>query len=94
MSGVAAGTSAQVILLTQDHCAFCEHAKDVLARVARQYPLVVTELDLGTAPGAALAREHNVVFAPGLLLDGALFGYGRVSERRLRRALAARTDEA
>jgi len=32
-----------------------------------------------------------VLFAPGVLLDGKPFGYGRLSERKLRRALAQRT---
>lgn len=81
---------AAITLLTQEHCGYCEHAKEVLARLAAQYPLTVTEIDLGTPEGTALAREHNVLFAPGLLLDGAMFGYGRLSERKLLRALAAR----
>jgi hypothetical protein len=31
-----------------------------------------------------------VLFAPGVLLDGQLLSYGRLSERLLRRHLAAR----
>lgn len=81
---------AAITLLTQEHCGYCAHAKAVLARLAGDYPLTVTEIDLGTPEGAKLARDHHVLFAPGLLLDGTMFGYGRLSERKLRRALAAR----
>ena len=79
-----------VTLLTQTECAFCRHAKDVLARLSEDYPLTVTEVDLGSVEGQGLAVEHGVLFAPGLLLDGEGFGYGRISERKLRRTLARR----
>lgn len=80
----------EVTLLTQTDCAFCRHAKEVLARVGEQYRLTVTEVDLASDEGQGLAVEHGVLFAPGLLLDGEGFGYGRISERKLRRALARR----
>lgn len=76
-----------VTLLTQPNCALCEHARQALARVARDLPLVVEEVDLGSDPGRQLAAENGVLFAPGVLLDGQPFGYGRLSERKLRKAL-------
>ncbi len=81
----------RVTLLTQPNCGLCDHAKDVLARVARDRPLVVEEIDLGSDRGRYLATEAGVVFAPGILLDGQPFGYGRLSERGLRKALTAGT---
>lgn len=81
----------QVTLLTQPNCTLCHHAKQVLARVARDVPLEVEELDLGGDEGRRLAADAGVSFAPGVLLDGRPFGYGRVSERKLRKALAAHT---
>ncbi len=90
-TGQAAPSTVHVTLLTQGHCAYCEHAKQVLDRLAGEFPLAVTETDLGSDEGKRLAVEHGVLFAPGLLLDGQGFGYGRISERKLRRALAART---
>jgi len=76
-----------VTLLTQADCALCEHAKKVLARVGADHPIQVTEIDLASERGRALAAEAGVHFAPGVLVDGRPFGYGRLSERRLRRAL-------
>ena len=77
-----------ITLLTQADCALCEHAKDVLARVRQDHPIEVTEIDLDSPRGKELAGTARVLFAPGILLDGRPFGYGRLSERRLRRALA------
>ena len=76
-----------VTLLTQADCALCEHAMGVLARVGADHPLEITEIDLASGPGRAVAARAGVLFAPGLLVDGRPFGYGRLSERRLRRAL-------
>jgi glutaredoxin len=82
-----------ITLLTQADCALCEHAKKVLARVGEDHPLEVTEIDLASDQGHALAARAGVLFAPGVLVDGRPFGYGRISERRLRRTLASRPAE-
>src|SRR2546423_962509 len=36
----------EITLLTQDHCGFCESAKQILGRPGTVYPLRVTEIDL------------------------------------------------
>jgi hypothetical protein len=82
-----------VTLLTQDDCALCQHAKGVLARVGADHPLEVTEIGLASEQGRALAAQAGVLFAPGVLVDGRAFGYGRLSERRLRRTLGRATGE-
>lgn len=83
-----------ITLLTQDDCVLCEHAKTVLERVRAEHPLNVTEVDLRSEDGAALALEAGVMFAPGVLIDGRPFSYGRLSERRLRKALNRRPSPA
>lgn len=80
----------EVTLLTQEDCASCEVAKEILTRVGREYPLVVHEIDLASAEGQRLASATGVLFAPGVLLDGGSFSYGRLSERKLRRTLDRR----
>ena len=82
----------EVTLLTQDDCAFCDAARQILARVSGEYLLHVREVDLATAEGRRLADTAGVLFAPGVLLDGEGFSYGRLSERKLRRALARRAS--
>lgn len=79
----------RITLLTQSDCHLCEHAKAVLDRVGADHLIEVTEIDLRSDAGRMLAEAAGVLFAPGILLDDRPFGYGRLSERKLRRALAA-----
>ncbi|MGQ0481969.1 MAG: glutaredoxin family protein [Pseudonocardia sp.] len=80
----------RITMLTQPDCAFCEHAEQVLVRVGHDYPLVIRRIALESEEGREMAVRHGVLFAPGVLLDGELVGYGRLSERRLRRQLSRR----
>lgn len=80
----------EVTLLTKTPCAYCDHAKAVLDRVGQDYPLRITEIGLDTVDGEHLARKAGVIFAPGVLIDGEPFSYGRLSERKLRRTLRTR----
>jgi glutaredoxin len=79
-----------VTLLTQDDCAFCDDAKELLARLSREYPLEIQELDLGSDEGRRLAEAGGMMFAPGIVVDGEPFCYGRPSERKIRRELNRR----
>lgn len=76
-----------VLLLTQPGCHFCEHAQEVLDRVAQDYPLRVRHTSLDTDLGQTLAARHGVLFAPAVLVEGEFLSYGRLSERLLRRRL-------
>ncbi len=76
------------VLLTAADCRLCEHARKILQRVSAEHPLDLSTISLDSPEGQRLATAHNVLFAPGLLLDGVMFSYGRVSERKLRRALS------
>lgn len=79
----------RVTLLTQDACSLCDHAKEVLDRVRADHPLELEEISLTTERGKELAMRAGVLFAPGVLLDGSPFAFGRLSERRLRKHLRA-----
>jgi hypothetical protein len=80
----------QITLLSQTSCGLCELAKGILARLGNEYPLSVTEVDLRSEQGRRLAADAGVLFAPGVLVDGQPFCYGRLSERKLRRLLDRR----
>ncbi len=80
----------EVLLLTQEPCAFCDQAKAILDRLAAEYPLTVSTLDLGSPAGQARALRGGILFAPGIFLDDEAFSYGRPSERKLRRELDRR----
>jgi len=77
----------EVVLLTKEDCHFCEQAKDVLARLRGEYDLRVREVALESDEGRSLALEAAAPFPPVVLLNGTTFSYGRLSERKLRKAL-------
>lgn len=79
----------RVTFLTKSDCDLCDQAKRSLARVCDEFEDVTVEIvDMAGAAGQQLAHRAGMVFPPGVLLDGRPFSYGRVSERKLRRALA------
>ena len=84
------GSPIHVLVLTQPACQFCDHAKNVLDRLAREFPFTVREIAFGSSEGQRLALDHGAIFAPAILIDGKLASYGRPSERRLRRLLGKR----
>lgn len=73
-----------ITLLTQPSCTFCDQAKEILSRLTADYSLNVHEIRLDTEEGRKLAIQHAVMFAPGILVDGKLLSYGRLSEKKLR----------
>lgn len=77
----------EITLLTAPSCRLCDDAKVVLERVALDFDLTIESVSIDTTRGQALIIEHQVVFPPGVLIDGTPFSYGRLSERRLRRML-------
>ncbi len=79
-----------ILLLTQEHCGFCEQAKDILDRLSREYWLSVSTLNMGSPEGQRLATRGGLLFPPGVLIDGESFSYGRLSERKLRHELDRR----
>ncbi|MGH2969178.1 MAG: glutaredoxin family protein [Solirubrobacteraceae bacterium] len=80
----------EVILLTQEACAFCDQAKAMLGRLVEDYPITVRLIGLDTPDGERMALSAGVLFPPGIIIDGEPFSYGRPSERKLRRALRSR----
>lgn len=81
---------ARITLVSAPNCHFCDEAKKLLQRLAREYPLEIEEVSLMSPQGEDIATRHGVLFPPGLLLDGSLVGFGRPSERKLRRLLDER----
>lgn len=83
----------EVTLLTQDLCKLCDEAKAVLHRLrltqrGGEFPVHVTTVSLGSERGKQLALAGGVMFRPGVFVDGEPFSYGRLSERKLRKALS------
>lgn len=78
-----------ITILTQSSCPSCERAKEILSQLIPEFTLNVREVGLETDEGRNLALQHGVVFAPGILINGELFSYGRLSENKLRARLSS-----
>jgi glutaredoxin len=76
-----------VTIVTSTGCHLCERAKDVVETVALDHELEVRIVDLNSGEGRRLALLHRMPFPPMVLIDGAVHGHGRISEKRLRRDL-------
>lgn len=82
--------TVNVLILTQQDCAFCDTAKAITDRLSEDYPLAVATLPLDSTNGQVLAMKGGILFPPGIFLDGEPFCYGRPSERKLRREIERR----
>lgn len=80
-----------VTLLTRSDCDYCEQAQGVLNRLSTEFGLQVDTVDMGDSRGRSLAEASQLVFPPGVFIDGELFCHGRLSERKLRRYLRDRS---
>lgn len=83
-----AASTFEIELLTTPGCHFCTHARELLGKLGAEFPIRVREVGLESVEGVAALQRWRVPFPPIVLLDGQLFGYGRLSERRLRQRLS------
>ncbi len=84
----------EVLVLTRADCGFCHAAQEILSRLATEYPLRVTTIDINSPEGQALAMRNGLLFPPGILINGDAFSYGRPSERKIRRTLERMRESA
>ena len=78
-----------VVLLTKEDCELCTQAKGVLTRLQPEFDLRLREVALESEEGRALAAGSGALFPPVVVVDGRPLFYGRLSEKRLRKALAS-----
>jgi hypothetical protein len=76
-----------VVVLTSPACHLCEDALDALAELGREFPIRVREIGMESPQGRELIRMHRPAMPPAVLLDGALFSFGRLPRKKLRRLL-------
>jgi glutaredoxin len=81
----------QITLLTAEGCHYCARARQILERLTQEWPLAVEEVLMHSPEGANMALRDGIAFPPGMYLNGELFGYGRLSEGKLRRRLGELT---
>ena len=74
-------------LISAADCHLCGHARQVLERVRSDHPILIREIDWQSAEGSSLVGRDGVPFPPAFYLGDSCLGYGRLSERALRRRL-------
>ncbi|HEU5212768.1 MAG TPA: hypothetical protein VFU10_08365 [Gaiellaceae bacterium] len=77
---------SSLVYVTADDCHFCEHGREVLDRIGVERREVSFDSD-----DASELAEHGIplAFLPVLTDGERVIAYGRFSEKRLRRDLAA-----
>jgi glutaredoxin len=80
-------TDARVTLYSRPGCHLCDDAREVVARVTAELGERFAERDITQDP--ALLAEHGESI-PVVIVDGVQVDFWRVSEPRLRAALARR----
>lgn len=84
--------SIHLKLVTSAGCHFCREADQLLDNLGQRFPLSIERIDLTSPEGVELARRFRVPFPPVLLIDGQYHAHGRISERKLTRALTRLVD--
>jgi hypothetical protein len=78
------------VLLTRAGCHLCDDARVIVARVVEEFGEQLLERDVDAEPGLAQQFGEQL---PVLFVDDVQLDFWRVSENRLRAALAAGDDE-
>jgi thiol-disulfide isomerase/thioredoxin len=79
----------EIVLVSAPRCHFCDDTSKLLEDLSDAYPLSVRKVELASDEGIAIATRYRVPFPPVLLIDGTYFGHGRISRRKLVKALDA-----
>ena len=78
--------TTRLTLVTTADCHLCGHARSVAQRLAADLKTEINEI-AWESPEADVVRRDGVPFPPALYADDELLGYGRISERVVRRRL-------
>ena len=78
---------ADLSYLTTPDCHLCAHGREIVHALVTDLGLSVEEIPWADERAAALITRDGVPFPPALYAGDRLLGFGRLSERRLRRSL-------
>ena len=80
---------AEVTVVHSQGCHLCDDALVALDEFAREFPLTVRVVEFDSPEGRELHRRYRPPMPPLILVDGQLFGWGRLSRRKFRKLLEA-----
>ena len=81
-------SDGQLVYVTSPDCTFCTEGRALVWKLAHEIGLELVELPWDSPQGKALVERGGAFFPPALYRDDRLLGYGRLSERKLRKQLA------
>jgi hypothetical protein len=81
---------AQVTLVHNPACHFCDDAENTLYDLSKDYAIDVFVVHLESAVGAELVARHRPAMNPLVLVDGAFFSSGRLPRKKLVKLLDGR----
>jgi len=90
--GLPKDSPTAVTVVHAEACHFCDDAEQALARLAEEFPLEVTVIEVDSAEGRRLVDVHRPAMNPLVLVDGAYFSSGRLPRKKLTRLLEARNS--
>lgn len=73
----------EVTVVHSDGCHLCDDAIAALDEFSREHPLTVRLVEFDSPEGRELHRRFRPPIPPLILVDGELFGWGRLSRRKL-----------
>ncbi len=77
----------EIIIYSRTGCHLCEVARAEIERIAREGEVEIFLKEILIDGNQELEREFGLM-VPVIQIDGAMHGFGRVEETRLKKALA------
>jgi glutaredoxin len=77
----------EITIFSRSGCHLCEVAREEIERIAKEGDFEVSLKEILIDGNQELENEYGFM-VPVIHIDGAMHGYGRVEEARLRKALA------
>lgn len=75
-------------LLTSIGCVKCAQTKEILKKIAPDFPeLSIKEVDMTTPEGRELISKYVIMSSPGIIINNKLFSMGGTTEQELRNKL-------
>jgi hypothetical protein len=86
----AAKNRTVITVVHSPACHFCEDAQQALTDLATRYPLIVELVEAAHPRGRVLVAQHRAPMFPLVLIDDALFSFGRLPRNKLIKLLDRR----
>ncbi len=84
----ASTNATQVTIVTKEGCLPCLRIRRILAELKAELPaIIVTEVEFTSSEGVELALKENILYPPAVLIDGLLYGKGKILEEPLKEAV-------